>query len=83
MTRWRRVSDGSTGLTSGRIDAVTSANRLEDLRLEARYQRERLQLYRAKVQSSRPTTLAHLRQRERECEFAERRLRGAQQELAR
>jgi hypothetical protein len=68
---------------SGRIDAVTSANRLEDLQAEARYQRERLQLYRAKVQSSRPTTLAHLRQRERECEWAEQRLGRAQQKLAR
>jgi hypothetical protein len=64
-------------LTSGRIDAVTSTNRLEELQAEARYQRERLHLYRAKVQSSRPTTLAHLRQRERECEYAEQRFRRA------
>jgi hypothetical protein len=77
------VSAGSTGLTSGRIDAVTDSDRLEELHAEARYQRERLQLYRAKVRASRPTTLAHLRQRERECEYAEKRLRGAQQELAR
>jgi hypothetical protein len=62
---------------------MTLANSFEELQAEARYQGERLQLYRAKVQSSRPTTLAHLRQRERECEYAERRLRRAQQELAR
>jgi hypothetical protein len=62
---------------------VTSTNRLEELRAEARYQRERLQLYRAKVRSSRPTTLAHLRQRERECEYAEQRFRRVQRELAR
>lgn len=62
---------------------MTSATRLEELQAEALYQRERLQLYRAKVQSSRLTTVAHLRQRERECEYAERRLRRAQQELER
>jgi hypothetical protein len=58
---------------------MTSVDRLEDLEVEARYQRERLQLYRAKVQSSRPTTVAHLRQRERECAFAEQRLLRARQ----
>ena len=58
---------------------MTSVDRLEDLEVEARYQRERLQLYRAKVQSSRPTTVAHLRQRERECAFAEQRLLRALQ----
>ena len=58
---------------------MTSVDRLEDLEVEARYQRERLQLYRARVQSSRPTTVAHLRQRERECAFAEQRLLRARQ----
>jgi hypothetical protein len=62
---------------------MTFQDRLEELQIEARYQRERLQLYRAKVHSSRPTTVAHLRQRERECEFAEQRLRRARQELGR
>jgi len=57
---------------------MTSANQLAQLQVEARYQRERLQLYRASVNSSRPTTLAHLRQRERECEYAAKRLRKAQ-----
>ena len=42
-----------------------------ELRREADYQRERLALYRAKVHSSRATSVAHLRQRERECAFAE------------
>ena len=61
---------------------MTSTDRLEDLEVEARYQRERLQLYRARIQSSRPTTVAHLRQRERECAFAEQRVRRARRELA-
>jgi hypothetical protein len=62
---------------------MTSVERLDDLEAEARYQRERLQLYRAKVQSSRPTTVAHLRQRERECAFAEQRVRRARRQLVR
>jgi hypothetical protein len=62
---------------------MTAVDRLEELEDEARYQRERLQLYKAKVQSSRPTTVAHLRQRERECAFAERRLQAARQKRTR
>jgi hypothetical protein len=62
---------------------MTADERLDDLEAEARYQRERLRLYRAKVHSSRPTTVAHLRQRERECAFAERRLQAARKRLAR
>ena len=62
---------------------MTANERLEDLEAEARYQRERLRLYRAKVHSSRPTTVAHLRQRERECAFAERRLESARQRFTR
>ena len=60
---------------------MTSSNRVEDLRVEARYQHERLALYRAKVQSSRPTTVGQLRQRERESQWAEQRLRRAEQDL--
>jgi uncharacterized membrane protein YccC len=59
---------------------MTSADRLEELKAAARYHRERLELYRAKVHSSRPTTVARLRELERACEYAERSLRRAQRE---
>ena len=46
---------------------------------EARYARERYELYKAKVYGgSRPTTLKRLRELEREHESAEARLRHAQ-----
>jgi hypothetical protein len=57
---------------------MTSANRLEELEAAARYHRERLELYRAKVYGSRPTTVVRLRELERACEYAERNLRRAQ-----
>ena len=62
---------------------MTSVHRLGELQVEARYRRERLELYRAKDRNSRSTSVADLRQRERECEFAEKRYRRAQQRLAR
>jgi hypothetical protein len=64
----------------GRVHAMTSANRLEELEAAARYHRERLDLYRAKVYGSRPTTVVRLRELERACEYAERSLRRAKQE---
>jgi len=36
--------------------------RIDDLRAEARYRRERLDLYRAKMYGQRPTTLTRLRE---------------------
>jgi hypothetical protein len=59
---------------------MTSANRLEELEAAARYHRKRLQLYRAKVHGSRPTTVSRLRELERACEYAERSLRRAKRE---
>jgi hypothetical protein len=53
---------------------------LEGLRAEARYRRERLDLYRAKAYGSGLVTDAGMRLRERECEHAEQRLRRAQDE---
>jgi hypothetical protein len=41
------------------------SSRIEDLRIEARYRRERYDLYRAKMYGRRPTTLARLRELER------------------
>jgi hypothetical protein len=58
---------------------MTSPDRLAELAADARYHRERLQLYRAKGHGSRPTSVARLRELERLCEHAERRLRKAKQ----
>jgi len=58
------------------------AARLEGLRAEARYRRERLDLYRARAYGSGLVTEAGMRLRERECENAEQRLRLAQSEAA-
>jgi predicted nucleic acid-binding Zn-ribbon protein len=54
--------------------------RIDDLRAEARYRRERLDLYRAKMYGQRPTTMTRLRELERESQGAEERLRRAEQE---
>jgi hypothetical protein len=54
--------------------------RIEDLQAEARYHRERYDLYRAKVYGPRPTTMARLRELERAHQGAEARLRRAQQQ---
>ena len=56
---------------------------LEELEAEARYHRERLALYRARVYSSRPTTEIRMRELERLCEHAERRLRRAKAQVSR
>jgi hypothetical protein len=52
---------------------------MEQRHAEARYARERYDLYRARVYAgSRPTSLARLRELERATEYAEARLRHAQ-----
>jgi hypothetical protein len=56
--------------------------RIEDLRVEARYNRERHELYRAKMYGLRPTSMARLRELERARQGAEARLRRAEQEQA-
>ena len=58
------------------------SSRLEDLRIEARYRRERYDLYRAKMYGLRPTTLARLIELERAHLGADARLRRAQQDVA-
>jgi hypothetical protein len=52
--------------------------RIEDLLAEARYRRQRYDLYRAKMYG--PTTMTRLRELERAYQAAEARLRRAQQE---
>ena len=56
---------------------MTSSDREESLEAEARYHRERLALYRAKVYSGSFASPARLQELERICEFAEQRLRRA------
>jgi hypothetical protein len=57
-----------------------SAEHLDDLREQARYARERYQLYKAKVYGQRATSPARLRELERIYEQAEARLRAAEAE---
>jgi hypothetical protein len=59
---------------------MTSLRRLEELRMDARYQRERRDLYRAKMHGPRPTSPVRLRELERACALSESRLRRAEQE---
>jgi hypothetical protein len=53
------------------------AQRMEQLVAEARHARERRDLYRARLQSGRPATLARMRELERAHEQADERLRAA------
>jgi hypothetical protein len=53
------------------------SDELERLRAEARYRRERLELYRAKVYGPRPTSRARLAELERDYELAAERLKRA------
>ena len=50
---------------------------LEQLRADARYRRERLDLYRAKVYGPRPTSPSRLAELERDYDFAAERLKRA------
>ena len=50
---------------------------LDELRNDARYERDRLSIYRAKVLGSRPTSLVRLRDLERNAARAEARLAHA------
>ena len=61
---------------------MSPSSRLLQLQSEARYHRQRYDLYRAKLYAGRPTTPARLRELERVCEAAESRLRQAQREHA-
>jgi hypothetical protein len=58
-------------------------DRLEDLEVQARYARERHQLYRAKTLGERPTSPERLRELQRADEQAEERLRFARAEKQR
>ena len=56
---------------------MSASRRIEELRAEARYAHDRLDLYRAKMYAARPTTLARLRELERIRDGADARLRRA------
>jgi hypothetical protein len=62
---------------------MVSARRIEEIRAEARYHRERFDLYKAKAYGSRPTSDVRMRELERRSRGADTRLREAQQENAR
>jgi hypothetical protein len=53
---------------------------MEELQAEARYHRERYDLYRAKTYGPRPTSATKLSELERRCRGAEARLREAERE---
>ncbi len=59
---------------------MTSTRLIDELQVEARYHRERYDLYRAKAYGPRATSPGRFRELERACQAAEARLRHAQQE---
>src|SRR3954469_1711493 len=61
---------------------MADSARIEELRAEARYHRERYDLYRAKMYGGRPMTMVRLRELERAHQGAAARFRRAQQERA-
>jgi hypothetical protein len=61
---------------------MSVSDRIEVLEAEARYARERYDLYRAKMYGQRPTTMSRLRELERIHQGAEARLRAARLERA-
>jgi hypothetical protein len=60
-----------------------SSPSLETLEAEARYARERYQLYRARAYGPRPTSMARMRELQRLHEGAEARLKRARERQAR
>jgi hypothetical protein len=61
---------------------MAGSSRIEELRAEAHYHRERYDLYRAKMYGLRPTTMTRLRELEHAYQGAEARLRHAEQQHA-
>ena len=59
---------------------MASARRIEELEAEARYQRERYELYKAKQYSQRPTSDSRMRELERLHKGADARLRAAREQ---
>lgn len=61
---------------------MIGSRRIEELQAEARYHRERFELYKAKTYGPRLTSGTRLRELERRHQGADSRLRSAQQENA-
>ena len=61
---------------------MTTTTRLEELRAEANYLRNRRDLYRAKVYGPRPAQVSRLEDLERQYDLAESRLRRAEREAS-
>jgi hypothetical protein len=61
---------------------MTSMVRIDELKLDASYHRDRRDLYRAKMYGPRPASLIQLKELERACVLSEARLRRAENELA-
>jgi len=59
---------------------VTTLHRLDELRVDARYHRERRDLYRAKMHGPRPTSPGRMRELERAFALSDSRLRRAEDE---
>ena len=60
------------------MDEREAANRMEALRAEARYRREKMELYRARLNTGRATNLQRMRDLERAADQAAERLEAAQ-----
>ena len=60
---------------------MTTLLHMDELKLDARYHRDRRDLYRAKMYGPRPASLVRLTELERACALSESRLRRAEQEL--
>jgi hypothetical protein len=76
---WRRKSPARPVKTVRHVPPVPvpKAADLSDLEAQARYHRDRLALYRARVQGSHPTSTVRLRELERAAAAADDRLRTA------
>ena len=59
---------------------MTSLRPLDELRVDARYHRDRRDLYRAKMDGPQPASAVQLTELERTCVLSEARLRRAEQE---
>ncbi|MDQ3849839.1 MAG: hypothetical protein M3296_04385, partial [Actinomycetota bacterium] len=64
-----------------RAQLLMDAERVEELRAEARHHRQRYDLYRAKAYGQRPTSPVRLRELERIAQAAEERLANAERAL--
>jgi hypothetical protein len=78
MTPEARAADVTQARNRPSAADREEAARLEELRAEARYRRERLELYRARMYGGRARNQAHLSELQRSYEGAASRLRSAE-----